>query len=77
MFIYRKPQSKSRPCRGGSAAALARRAGSGRATARGAETGAWMQKRNQLILFHGPDKIPGLFEKETKMYAGLVKLLKK
>lgn len=36
-----------------------------------------MEKRNQLILFHGPDELPGLLEKQTAMYADLVKLLKK
>lgn len=36
-----------------------------------------MQKRNQLILFHGPDVVPGLLEKQNKMYAGMIKLLKK
>jgi len=36
-----------------------------------------MEKRNQLILFHGPDQVPGLIEKQTKAYADMVKLLKK
>ena len=36
-----------------------------------------MEKRNQLILFHGPDQLPGLLKKQTAMYADMVKLLKK
>jgi len=36
-----------------------------------------MQKRNQLILFHGPDAMPELMKTQTAMYADMVKLLKK
>jgi len=36
-----------------------------------------MEKRNQLILFHGPDELPGLLDKQTASYAEVVKLLKK
>jgi len=36
-----------------------------------------MNKRNQLILFHGPDQLPGLMAKQTKSYGEMVKLLKK
>jgi tripartite-type tricarboxylate transporter receptor subunit TctC len=36
-----------------------------------------MEKRNQLIVFHGPDEMPALLANQTKMYADMVKLLKK
>lgn len=36
-----------------------------------------MNKRNQLILFHGPDVVEDLLKKQTAMYADMVKLLKK
>jgi tripartite-type tricarboxylate transporter receptor subunit TctC len=36
-----------------------------------------MNKRNQLILFHGPDVVQDLLKKQTAMYADMVKLLKK
>jgi len=36
-----------------------------------------MNKRNQLILFHGPDVVQDLMKKQTAMYADMVKLLKK
>lgn len=36
-----------------------------------------MNKRNQLILFHGPDVVEDLLKKQTVMYGDMVKLLKK
>lgn len=36
-----------------------------------------MNKRNQLILFHGPDVVEDLLKKQTVMYGEMVKLLKK
>lgn len=36
-----------------------------------------MNKRNQLILFHGPDVVEDLLKKQTAMYSEMVKLLKK
>lgn len=36
-----------------------------------------MNKRNQLILFHGPDVVGDLLKKQTVMYGDMVKLLKK
>lgn len=36
-----------------------------------------MQKRNQLILFHGPDEMPELMKTQIARYADMVKLLKK
>ena len=36
-----------------------------------------MNKRNQLILFHGPDVVQDLLKKQTAMYGDMVKLLKK
>ncbi len=36
-----------------------------------------MNKRNQLILYHGPDVVGDLLKKQTTMYSKMVKLLKK
>lgn len=36
-----------------------------------------MNKRNQLILFHGPEELPALMKKQEAQYADMVKLLKK
>jgi tripartite-type tricarboxylate transporter receptor subunit TctC len=36
-----------------------------------------MEKRNQLILFHGPEELPALLKKQEKQYGDMVKLLKK
>jgi tripartite-type tricarboxylate transporter receptor subunit TctC len=36
-----------------------------------------MNKRNQLILFHGPEELPDLMKKQEERYAEMVELLKK
>jgi len=36
-----------------------------------------MNKRNQLILFHGPEELPELMKKQEAQYGEMVKLLKK
>lgn len=35
-----------------------------------------MEKRNQLILFHGPDELPGLLKAQTERYKKVVETLK-